>query len=124
MHTAGLTGKYSSHCCVEAYFYFRFVINQAERARMELERELDDLNERLEEQGGATQAQVQWVYLCIVFFYLFLSPFAKREFVKRVSCDFDKEAKLDWLKIHVSTSVVLCEWRKTRKNLQKLQSRD
>lgn len=25
---------------------------------MELERELDDLNERLEEQGGATQAQV------------------------------------------------------------------
>ena len=123
MHTAGLTGKYSSHCCVEAYFYFRFVINQAERARMELERELDDLNERLEEQGGATQAQVKWVYLCIFFFYLFLSPFAKREFVKRVSCDFDKEAKLDWVKIHVSTSVV-CEWRKTRKHLQKLQSRD
>ena len=26
---------------------------------MELERELDDLNERLEEQGGATQAQVK-----------------------------------------------------------------
>ena len=25
---------------------------------MELERELDDLNERLEEQGGVTQAQV------------------------------------------------------------------
>ena len=30
---------------------------------MELERELDDLNERLEEQGGATQAQVKkWLY--------------------------------------------------------------
>ena len=30
---------------------------------MELERELDDLNERLEEQGGATQAQVKkWFY--------------------------------------------------------------
>lgn len=71
MHTAGLTGKYSSHCCVEAYFYFRFVINQAERARMELERELDDLNERLEEQGGATQAQVKWVYLCIFFFFTY-----------------------------------------------------
>lgn len=52
-------GKYLPHCCAEADFYFRFVINQAERARMELERELDDLNERLEEQGGATQAQVQ-----------------------------------------------------------------
>ena len=37
---------------------------------MELERELDDLNERLEEQGGATQAQVKWVYLCIFFFLL------------------------------------------------------
>lgn len=58
------------------------------------------------------------------FLNLFLSPFAKREFVKRVSCDFDKEAKLDLVKIHVSTSVVLCEWRKTRKYLQKLQSRD
>ena len=36
---------------------------------MELERELDDLNERLEEQGGATQAQVKkWLYgvVCVV----------------------------------------------------------
>lgn len=70
MHTAGLTGKYSSHCCVEAYFYFRFVINQAERARMELERELDDLNERLEEQGGATQAQVKMSLFMYHFFLL------------------------------------------------------
>lgn len=38
---------------------------------MELERELDDLNERLEEQGGATQAQVKWVYLCIIFLTYF-----------------------------------------------------
>ena len=38
---------------------------------MELERELDDLNERLEEQGGATQAQVKWVYLCIIFLNYF-----------------------------------------------------
>lgn len=43
---------------LEVELNFRFVIHQAERARMELERELDDLNERLEEQGGATQAQV------------------------------------------------------------------
>ena len=37
---------------------------------MELERELDDLNERLEEQGGATQAQVKkvalWGVVCVV----------------------------------------------------------
>ena len=37
---------------------FQSVFTKADRARMELERELDDLNERLEEQGGATQAQV------------------------------------------------------------------
>lgn len=43
---------------LEVELNFPFVIRQAERARMELERELDDLNERLEEQGGATQAQV------------------------------------------------------------------
>ena len=42
---------------------FQSVLKQAERARMELERELDDLNERLEEQGGATQAQVKKVAL-------------------------------------------------------------
>ena len=43
---------------LEVELNFRFLLHQAERARMELERELDDLNERLEEQGGATQAQV------------------------------------------------------------------
>ena len=37
---------------------FQSLPKQADRARLELERELDDLNERLEEQGGATQAQV------------------------------------------------------------------
>lgn len=47
-----------SHGCPEVESNVRFIIQQAERARMELERELDDLNERLEEQGGATQAQV------------------------------------------------------------------
>lgn len=55
----GYIGNYSlSHGCPEVELNFHFVIQQAERARMELERELDDLNERLEEQGGATQAQV------------------------------------------------------------------
>lgn len=31
---------------------------QSERARQELEQELDDLNDRLDEAGGATAAQV------------------------------------------------------------------
>ena len=33
---------------------------QAERARNDLERELEDLQDALDEQGGATQAQVLW----------------------------------------------------------------
>jgi hypothetical protein len=35
-------------------------LHQAERARNDLERELEDLQDALDEQGGATQAQVLW----------------------------------------------------------------
>jgi len=39
----------SLYCCV-----------QVEKQRAELQRELDDLSQRLDEAGGATQAQVSW----------------------------------------------------------------
>ncbi len=41
-------------------FCFTFVFTkQAEKARAELSRELEDLGDRLEEQGGATAAQIE-----------------------------------------------------------------
>lgn len=40
-------------------YLFNPLVKQAERARDELERELEDLQDQLEEQGGATQAQVR-----------------------------------------------------------------
>jgi len=38
---------------------------KAEKQRAELQREFDELNERLEEVGGTTQAQVSsWLHTC------------------------------------------------------------
>ena len=39
--------------------YFLFSYQQAEKGRADLSRELDDLGDRLEEQGGATAAQIE-----------------------------------------------------------------
>ena len=50
--------------------HFQSVLTKADRARMELERELDDLNERLEEQGGATQAQVSKINKLVLNFFI------------------------------------------------------
>jgi len=56
-------------------FIFCALFYQVEKQRAELQRELDDLSQRLDEAGGATQAQVSWlkkIYLidkyCWTFF--------------------------------------------------------
>jgi len=44
-------------------FYRIVVFAQVEKQRTELQNELNDLSQRLDEAGGATQAQVSLAYL-------------------------------------------------------------
>lgn len=55
------TSNSSSNLYQTIYKLFSFFncILQAEKGRGELSRELDDLSDRLEEQGGATAAQIE-----------------------------------------------------------------
>ena len=64
--------------------HFQSVLTKADRARMELERELDDLNERLEEQGGATQAQVSKINKLMLNFFISCSPKKKKGFTRQI----------------------------------------
>lgn len=65
--------------------HFQSVLTKADRARMELERELDDLNERLEEQGGATQAQVSKINKLKLNFFISRPQRKSRVYSKNIT---------------------------------------